>query len=164
MKEYLISVIWVSIIVGICELIAPHSESIKKNLKMIGALCVVCVVITPILSITQLSGEAAEDLKNEILENQTEDLTSEYESIFENYLTNFSEDAVKSSIEELLDKRFEVPREESDVVIFTETTNNTRKLVKVQILLSGGSIFKNPYNIEEYFSELCGCNCEVLIN
>ena len=34
MKEYLISVIWVSIIVGICELIAPHSEGIKKNLKI----------------------------------------------------------------------------------------------------------------------------------
>ena len=113
--------------------------------------------------ITQLSGETAEDLKNEILENQTEDLTSEYESIFENYLIDFSEDAVKSSIKELLNKRFDVPKEESDVVIFTEAKNDTQRLLKVQILLSGGSIFKNPYDIEEYFAELCGCNCEVLI-
>lgn len=164
MKEYLISVIWVSIIVGICELLSPHSEGIKKSIKAIGALCILCVVIGPIVSLTNLTADLGENIKNEILEGQDKDLYREYEELLENYLTGFSEDAVKSTISQLLNEKFSIPAEESDVIIFTEIKNDVLTPVKLQILLTGGSIFKNPYDIEEYFSKLIGCKCEVLIN
>ena len=83
--------------------------------------------------------------------------------IFRNYLTTYSIDELKNEIGDLLLEKFEIPGDECEITIITENKNDNLAVGKVQILLSGKSIFKNPYSIEEYFANLLNCDCQVLI-
>ena len=164
MKAYLLSIIWVSVIVGIAELISPHVAGAQKYIKMIGALCVLCVVISPLLNIGGLSENFTDELKNDILEDQNSESYEKYQEILNEYLNEYSADKLKGEIQKLLKDNFEIPEDESEVLLFIEKKDENITLKKVQILLSGRSIFNNPYVIENYIKELLNCTCEVLIN
>ena len=60
-------------------------------------------------------------------------------------------------------EKFEIQNNECEITVATENKNGKLVLSEVQILLSGKSIFKNPYTIEEYFETLLNCTCQVLI-
>lgn len=163
MKDYLISIIWVSVIVGLAEIISPHISGTQKYIKAIGALCVLCVIAAPLLNISNISEDFSEDLKNNILEDQNTDSYEGYEELLKNYLNEHSANALKGEIQTLLKDNFDIPTEESEIKLFTEIKEEAISLQKVQIILSGRSIFKNPYNIENYIGNLLNCACEVLI-
>ena len=164
MKGYLVSIIWVSVIVGVAELISLHIAGVQKYIKMIGALCVLCVVVSPILNIGKFSENLTDELKKDILEDQNLESYEKYQEILNEYLNEYSADKLKEEIRILLKENFEIPEDESEVILLTEKQDQNITLKKVQILLSGKSIFNNPYNIENYIKELLNCSCEVLIN
>ena len=163
MKNYLIIIITVSICVGIYNIIAPQFHGIEKYSKMIGMLIVLCVIISPIKEFLNIFDEdGLENIKDNLI-SQDNDEENEYNEIFNDYLTSFSVDELRRGIENILLDKFEIPQNECDVTISTEYNNNKLQVSNIQILLSGKSMFKNPYTIEEYFKTLLGCTCTVLI-
>lgn len=163
MRNYLISIIWVSVIVGIVELISPRLNGFQKYTKMIGALCVLCVVISPLLNIKNVTADF-DYLKESLTEGQDSSLYDEYKEILNKYLNEYSLDKVKEEIHNTLSEKFRIPESEAEIRLFTEIKSERLALSKIQIILSGKSIFNNPYKIEDYFGEIFGCACEVLIN
>ena len=162
MKSYLITIIITSICIGIYNIISPLHHGIEKYSKMIGMLIVVCIMISPIKElIDSLDKNGFENIKDSILD--TDNISKdEYNEIFKDYLNRFSIDEIKQKIKDALHQRFEIPEDECEISVFTQYDEGL-KLSSIQILLSGKSIFKNPYTIEEYFEELLGCTCQVLI-
>ena len=163
MKNYLITIITVSVCIGIYNIISPQFKGIEKYSKIIGMLIVLCVIISPIKNILSTFDEdALEDLKNSIIDyGNGEDI--QYDEIFKNYLSSFSVDELENEISNILLNEFDIPNNECDISVFTEYKDGKLYPSKVQILLSGKSIFKNPYIIEERFSKLLECSCLVLI-
>lgn len=162
MKGYLITIITASICVGIYNIIAPSFSGLEKYSKMIGMLVVLCIIISPIKEIINTFDEdGLESLKDSLIGSDYED--GDYNEIFNNYLNSFSLDELEKEIKNILLEKFEIPNDEVEMVIATENENGTLSLSNIQILLSGRSIFKNPYKIEEYFEELLNCSCQVLI-
>ena len=163
MKSYLITVITVSICIGIYNIISPAFGSIAKYNKMIGMLIVLCVIISPLQNIMNFfTDDGLSNIKENIIDG-AEEKNSKYDEIFNDYLSYFSIEEVKGAIGDILLEEFDVPKDECDVSITTENTDGKLKISHLQILLSGKSIFKNPYEIEEYFGDLLNCNCNVLI-
>ena len=163
MKNYLITVITISICIGVYHIISPHFRGIEKYSKIIGMLVVLCVVISPIKELAKAFDEnGLQDLKDNIL-NTDDEIPNEYDEIFKEYLSAFSIEEIKREIKEIMAQEFDIPKEECEINVFTEKENEKLKISEVQILLSGKSIFKNPYTIEEYFENLLGCTCLVLI-
>lgn len=163
MSTYLITVITVSICVGVCNIISPHLTSISKYSKMIGMLVVLCVIISPLKEVMNIFNENGfEGIKDDLL-NFDEDDQSKYDEIFKDYLNSFSAEEVKTAMENILLEEFEIPSDECDISIYTEYREGKLCPSDVQILLSGKSIFKNPYIIEEHFEKLLGCSTRVLI-
>ena len=70
---------------------------------------------------------------------------------------------IKQEIKTILNNEFNIPENECSVEIYTDFVNEKLTLTEIKILLSGKSIFKNPYSIEERFREIWGCECTVLI-
>lgn len=163
MKDYLVSVIWVSLIIGLVELVSPRIEGTGKYIKYIGCICVLCVIASPLSNVIKSSGEFSSDLKEELMEGQDSDAKKDYESILKEYLTEHSIDKLKKRIKDTLEQNYSIPSGESRIVIHTGIDDGELKLEKTQIFLSGGSIFRNPYTIEEYFADMLGCPCEVAI-
>ena len=163
MNNYLITIITVCITVGIYNIIAPRFNGLEKYSKMIGMLVVLCVLISPIKEFVNLFDEDnLDEIKDSII-NPDNPEENQYDKIFSDYLSSFSLEEIKREISSILEKQFEVPPDESDISISTEQLEGKLELSHVQILLSGKSIFKNPYTIEEHFTKLLGCTCQVLI-
>lgn len=163
MKEYLMSVILISAAIGICEALAPVSEGIGRYVRYIGLLCILAAVISPIAKgISKIGDGSFDDLRDSITEG-AEDAEKDHSEKLKEYLRRFSENEYKAQIGEMLEEMFGVPRDESTVVLTLGTSESGACVKRIQILLEGRSIFKNPYKIEEYFSSLTGAECQVLI-
>ena len=163
MRDYLASLIFVSVIVAIAELISPHIAGLQKYIKMIGALCILCVAIAPILNISDTSRDFTQDLKEELSDIEGSESYNKYQDILYGYLNEYSSYKVKEEISLIIEEKFNIPKNECEIVLITESRDGGIALAKVQILLSGKSIFNNPYKIEDYVSALLSCPCEVLI-
>ena len=162
MKNYLVMIIITSICVGIYNIISPQFHGIEKYSKMIGMLVVVCVMVSPLkMLLNSFDKNGFENIKDSILD--TDNISKdEYNEIFKDYLNRFSIDEIKQEIKEILYENYEIPAQECEISVFTKFDEKLQ-LSSIQILLSGKSIFKNPYVIEEHFKELLGCTCQVLI-
>ncbi len=163
MKSYLITVITVSICIGIYNIISPSFGGIEKYSKMIGMLIVLCVIISPVKDLLNILDQNGLDSIKDSLINSDDSIQDKYGDIFNEYLASFSIEEIKREIKELLLKEFDIPDNECEITVFSDQKDGNMMLSKVQILLSGKSIFKNPYTIEEYFEKLLKCTCEVLI-
>ena len=86
-----------------------------------------------------------------------------YAELLNGYLTEYSTEQFKFGIKEILLNNYGIPEEECEILIDTKIDSGQLRVDKMQILLSGRSIFKNPYDIEHYITELVGCECCVLI-
>ena len=162
MKNYLIMIIITSICVGIYNIISPQFHGIEKYSKMIGMLVVVCVMISPLkMLLNSFDKNGFENIQNSILGSEQTN-KEEYDEIFNDYLNRFSIDEIKQEIKDILYENYEIPAQECEISVFTKFDEKLQ-LSSIQILLSGKSIFKNPYVIEEHFKELLGCTCQVLI-
>lgn len=162
MKNYLIMIIITSICVGIYNIISPQFHGIEKYSKMIGMLVVVCVMASPLkMLLNSFDKNGFENIQNSILGSEQTN-KEEYDEIFNDYLNRFSIEEIKQEIKEILYENYEIPAQECEISVFTKFDEKLQ-LSSIQILLSGKSIFKNPYVIEERFKELLGCTCQVLI-
>ena len=164
MKSYLVSVILTSISIGLCEILVPKHNGIEKMVKFIGMLIVLTVIITPVANvITNLDDKMFDDLKEELM-RPSEDELNDYNSLLKDYLNNYSIDAIKDKTKEVLSEQFGIPYDECDIKIHTISANDRLSIKGIKILLRGNSIFKNPYNIEDYIGNLFQTKCEVLID
>lgn len=163
MRGYLLGVVIVSMIMGIFEIIAPKHGGIEKYTKTIGLLCILCVAVAPFKEILgNINDNFFGSLKEEILDG-AEDNRNGYNEILKEYLNDFSQNEFIAQIKEILNEQFAIPAEECEIDITTSTESGNLKVDSMQILLSGRSVFKNPYTIEEYFNKLLDCECQVLI-
>ena len=164
MKDEILSIIVISIAMGILEIIIPSNNSLQRYVKILGGLCIIVIIsMGAIKTINKIDIDFLDELKNQLTDNNASEKEN-YEDILHNYLTDFSEVELKKQIKEILYEKFGVLKDESSIKIFTSLNKGNLKLEKIQILLSGKSIFNNPYTIEDYFIKLMSCKCEVLIN
>lgn len=163
MKNYLLTIILVSICISLAEIISPSEKGINKYTKAIGVLIILSVIISPISKVITSIDESFFDKIRDNLSINDDEYQNKYEDILINYLNNFSISEVNAQIKNILDQEFTIPNTECEVVIITEQTGEKLSISKIQILLLGKSVFKNPYEIENYFSNLLKCDCIVLI-
>ncbi len=162
MNEYVITVLITSISIGIYNILAPKHKGLNNGLKMLGMLILLLVIISPLFdALASFDSDFFDDLKDDLISD--EEIKNEYNDLLIKYLQENSVDELSTYIEEILNKEFDIPEEESEINVVTEINNDKISLSKIQILLSGKSIFKNPYTIENYFADLLKCECNVLI-
>ena len=163
MKNYLLTIILVSICISIADIISPLEKGINKYTKTIGVLIILCVIISPISKVIQNIDESFFDKLRDDISINDDDTQNKYEDILISYLNNFSISEINAQIKNILNQEFTIPNEECEVIIISDQAGEKLSISKIQILLSGKSVFKNPYEIENYFSNLLKCDCIVLI-
>ena len=162
MSEYIFTIIAVSVAVGFFLALTPECGGIDKYVRMIGMLVILCAMVSPIGKFFQnLDGDFLDRLRDELI-SQKQD-SENYDEIFREYLENFSLNDIKSTISDMLNKEFNIPENEAQINITTDIVEGTPSIKNVQILLSGNSIFQNPYKIEEFVKNNLKCDCQVLI-
>ena len=162
MSEYVFTVIVVSVSIGLFHVLAPDHNGIEKYVRIVGMLVILCVMVSPITDlIKNLDGDFFEDLKDKLTADKEN--TEDYDKIFQEYLESYSYNGIKGTIGDMLNKEFNIPKNEMDIRLSIDSATDSPTIKNVQILLSGNSIFQNPYKIEEYIKSKLKCECQVLI-
>lgn len=152
MKGYILSIIGVCVVGTVISIIVPNSEGggISKQMRVIIAVCVICVSINPINEIISYINEINID---ELIEYDDE-IESDYEEIFREYYSSAELQNLKVGIKQLLFDKFGVDGAECTVTL---KVSEKGKLERIFITLYGSAVFKNTGEMEEYFAEAFGC-------
>ena len=157
MKEYLLSLLVVSLAIAMVQILAPNATS--SHIKLICSLIFICTLAAPIPQFLQTLPDLASQLLD--FSNQTEE-KEEFEGIASDALEDASRAYLAQRLTSLLEERFSIPQGEVRCAILWESGEEA-KPQKVTVILSGSAIWKNPNLIESAVTELLGCPCVTAI-
>ena len=146
-------------VAGIAEHIAPQEGRLRGAVRLLSALCILCLVITPAKGVLEALPDLFADL-SEIGEGEAAS-RSEYEAILEGQIRETVQDELCLAVEKELAARFSVTR--CEVGVMLTRADGELRVEKVVVTLLGNDIFKNPHAIEDYFSNLLSCPCIVTV-
>lgn len=157
MREYLVSVIVMSSLLGLISYLSYPGSS-EKSMKFAVAVLLVYTAMTPIATfVSAFSEEEVQDfvqnVRDEINENQYGD-KGEYVRV--------SEEAIKSGISKLIFTEYGIAEENIEVHILGFDFEKM-KAKKISVILSGKAALSDYRSIENFVSELGIGKCEVNI-
>lgn len=160
MGEYVFGIIGAAAVIGIMENLVPQNGKTKNYMRLVTALCLLCLVIKPLSAVAQTLPALFSDAVEELAEE--EDVTrSEYEAILEGEIADTVRAELRGAITEALEMRFGVT--DCEVGVSLVRTDGELRAERAVITLMGKDIFKDPYAIEDYFGGLLGCECVVVV-
>jgi len=157
------SIIIVAITISLFNQLLPVGRGFEKYARFVGMLVLATLVLSPVINMIKgFDEDFFIDIRDDIADIENGG-NNEYSELLNGYLTEYSTEQFKLGIKEILLNNYGIPEEECEILIDTKIDSGQLRVDKMQILLSGRSIFKNPYDIEHYITELVGCECSVLI-
>jgi len=164
MKAYVLSVVGASLAAALVILLSPDGKGggIGKHIKLLTSIALLCVIVDPFLSfVSSLSDENFDRVKNDILEDLPEG--DPYENIFYESLSKMSAGELERELKARISDKFAIDKEDLDVKAEYTLSENSVSFKRITVILSGGAIFKSPYDIEAYVKELTGIECKCLL-
>ena len=153
MREYLLTLMSVALLGGIVGMISPEGD-IKKYVRLIGALCLLCAISRPIATSIY---DGSLDMDG-LLENGAEHESVNYEQIYENMLSEGGKSYAKEVIKGYIAKDLELEESTFDI----EITSDSEGVESVTVYLRDEAIFADPKKIAEYVNDKFGCACVVV--
>lgn len=158
-KEYFLCVMSAAVAAGIIGMLAPEGSGVGKYVKFAVSLCVLLSVLAPLRPAIEylyaLSETDAEMMIDESIEKYTD---STNKLIIEQNVN-----VVINTIKQKLLEKFDIPAHECEVSVDTKEESGEVSVSKITVVLSGYSMWKDPKEISSFVSELCGCECEVIL-
>ena len=158
MKTYIIAIMCISVVGSIVSILAPEGESggLGKHIKLIFGLCLIIVCLAPIKKgIEALSSLDVGDILPDVSQDG-----EEYESIFDFAYGSAEIQNLREGIKRILLDRFHIDGSECSVSVSLDGSagdTEPRRLSRILITLYGSAVFCDSGEIEEYFSDLLGC-------
>ncbi len=157
MKEYLLSLLVVSLAIAVTQILAPNASA--SHIKLICSLIFICVLSAPLPRFLKSLPELSDQILD--LSHKT-DSDDEYGNLANDALENASKAYLAQALTKLLEDRFAIPSGEVRCSIQWESGEEA-KPQKVTVILSGSAIWRNPNEIEAAVTELLGCPCVTAI-
>ena len=162
MKDYIITLICVSVFSGVIEILSPDSagDSLRKQIRLITSLCVLCVAISPIAGvISSISGA-----EFDFLSGYTDrgELESKYEEIFKNNLGEHTAESVASESEQMICESLGIDHDDIEVRLSLVELEGELTARDVTVTLYRSAVATDPRMISDYIEELLGCKCEII--
>lgn len=156
MGSYLVGVIGVALCVGILEEILPGGSGNRAYLRLLTGLCILAVMVAPLGALLGSLPGLLEDISISEAEGE-----GEYDKILQGTVQEVVREQLREAILGSLSSEFSVDCNNAEVGILFGNGEDM-SLSRVVITLRGKDILKDPYEIEEYFGTLLGCECRVL--
>ena len=157
MKTMILGLFGVSLASALAEmlLVGKDGRGVKLSLRLITAIAVLLVIISPLMRFLQDGYE----LPLEGLTGESDAaLQEKYQAVFENALAEGSEMLLTEGISDFLNTEFGI--DAAHATVRTELTADGN-LQKVSVTLSGSALLKNPDEISKALEEKLSCKVEV---
>ncbi len=159
MNEYILSIIAISIIGVIVEVISPKGEGggILRHIKLISAFLLILACLSPLTSLIDGLRELNISERFEISEGEREEL----ESIFHEQFSLSEIEYVKENIEERLNREFGIKEEDCSISIRVSADGDKLELIFIRLI--GAAVWSDTNKIEDYLGAVFACEIIVAI-
>lgn len=158
MREYLLNVIGAALMVGVIGVLVP-ADGLKKYVVFIGSLCILGILLSPLTSLANFLVNIGSDGIYGIADSLNDE--KKYDEKYCEYMSGLGREAIADEICRLLCENFSIPDGECHVGVTFSGEGEKVALGRVTVILSGRSVFRDPYEIEDYLSRLLGCEVVV---
>jgi len=156
MKGFIVTLMSVALLNGAIGMISPEGD-IKKYVRFLGALCLLCAIATPIYGAFADGEIAFDDLFFDLSAKE-----ESYEQIYSDALREGAEQTLEVSVKSRLLQKFSLSEEDIDVEIYLEHDGEKYYTDNAEILLHDSAVFADPRDMTAFVNELCGCSCTVI--
>lgn len=144
----------VAIFNGVIGMISPEGD-VKKYIRFLGALCLLCAMVSPIYS-----AFAENDFELDSIFSVEGEDEVDYEQIYSSSLAEGSRDAARDALKAKIMQEFELDAESFDVEI--ELSEAADKAIGVRVELHSSAVFADPRDIAAFVNETAECSCTVI--
>ncbi|MBQ8005472.1 MAG: hypothetical protein IJ303_04080 [Clostridia bacterium] len=158
MKSFVLSVIYVSAVIGLCSALCPDGEgkNIKKIFTFLMSLILISALAEPISSAIDFMKSGNIDIAFSA-KNDGES----FGKIWHKRLEEIGEESVEAYISERLTKEFGLKEDEAEVDCEMIIYESEAIIEKIEIKLQGAGLLTNPRKIENVFKDEFKCHCVV---
>ncbi len=157
MKEYLMTlsgVMILSVLIGT----ACAEGNVKKYVRLLCALCLLCALISPLLRIWS---EGDFDVSR-LWENTVESEEDRYDEIYHQALIRNEISYAERLLKKQISERFNLDGSTFDTVIETVVKNGTYEPSRIRIILRDEAIFADPTKLIQYVNQTQKCECVII--
>lgn len=159
-KEYVVSVLSASFAAGIFGILLPEKSGVAKYVRYLASLALVLCIILPLREpAARLLSFAADP---NTLDGVIDEELKKYTEQTNEQIIGQNSDIICSAIKEELKEKLGIPAHECDVTLELERGEGEVRILKVNVFLSGYSMWKDQKEIKSLVRELVGSDCEVI--
>ena len=137
-------------------MLSPEGD-IRKYVRLIGSLCLVCAVASPVFGAIQNGGEGLEGLFPTVTDEE-----SGYEEIYGEALAKGAEETIERVLKERVISELGLKEGEIDFDVALEKSEGEYSVSAVSGYIHGGGIFADPRKVNTLVNEVCGCACTLI--
>lgn len=161
MKEYIISIIIVSVIGSVVSVLAPEGEGggLSRHVRLAAGVCLILVCFAPTLKAIEWLREF--DIEAVFPDDEEDQI--DYESIFDKAYSDAEIDNLCEGIKAVVTQKFGLDPLSFKVSVKLSGEGSEKSLSRVTLTLYGSSIWADTGEIERYLSQLLGCEIITII-
>ena len=167
MREYVVSVVSFSSALGLVLLIVPEGvrSGLKKHVRLIGALCLICLLITTVSELLDSFDKLLNgDLSGIVGRSASNELYDKYEAIYNAYVNGSYGENIERAVKDILFERFSIKGDNCRVTVeLLSNGDGVSEPGKITVILSREGILCDPEKIKGFVSEMFSCECAVAI-
>lgn len=157
MKQYWITFVAVAAVNAVVGMIAPEGN-IKKYVRLLGSLCLLCAVIQPILGWMSDGREWTAVLWGD----ETKESETDYDEIYNQTLLQGGEKHAEMIIKNRILENFELSDDSLDVDANFVMENEEILMKDIRLTIRREGILTDPRLLTEYVNEVYSCPCTVV--
>lgn len=157
MREYLTSLLSVSLLGGLLTMLSPEGD-LKKYVRLLCSLCLLCAMVSPLFS-AFAEGELSLD---HLWEQMEPSESLDYDEIYHQSLQSGNRENAKNIVKRRVLSEFELSDDALDVEVFFDIKNEQYSLEEIRVILHPKAIFVDPQTLSEWINETYSCPCVVI--
>ena len=162
MRQYLMGLFILALCCAVVELLAPAGEGggIARHIKLMSALCLLCTLSVPLISLLQGSARWSEVVENWLAHwTDTEEDTEQWEDRWRAESEGLDIAYAEQAVAEMICAEFGLQSKDIQVelIVKAQTVNEAR------VALSGRAIWVDPHRMEEYMKDTFGWQSTIYI-
>ena len=143
-------------------MLVPESsgDRLRGQIKLVTALCVLCIAIAPLAGILKDIGGANFDFLSKYTDRES--LEMQYNDILKESLGRYTAQDVAKRSEELVCEKFGLDEEDLSIRASVSELDGKLSVDSATVMLYSGAIMTDPREIAEYLESLLECECEIV--